>query len=187
MVDACVAALERPADKVEKETGDAKLIDRQDKIVEAVYVAPFSDQAPMESLNGTALVTADRVEVWHPAQNSKQAFWVAADESGMEPGQGVLPPDLRRRRLRPPPLRRRRQNGRGDREEIPGPPGPYHLVAQGAHASGQVSSAGGGNAACRARQDRHAGGVLSPTRPPRGIISPCWPKAPMRSAASPMS
>src|SRR5258707_5426473 len=35
MVDACVAALERPADKVEKETGDAKLIDRQDKIVEA--------------------------------------------------------------------------------------------------------------------------------------------------------
>jgi isoquinoline 1-oxidoreductase beta subunit len=85
MIDAAVAALERPADKVEKQTGDARLIDKQDKIVEATYVTPFSDQAPMEPLNGTALVTADRVDVWHPAQQSKQAFWVAADESGMDP------------------------------------------------------------------------------------------------------
>ena len=45
MVDACLAALERPADKVEKQSGDAKLIDKQDKIVEATYVTPFSDQA----------------------------------------------------------------------------------------------------------------------------------------------
>ncbi len=85
MIDAAVAALERPADKVEKQTGDARLIDKQDKIVEATYVTPFSDQAPMEPLNGTALVTADSLEVWHPAQQSKQAFWVAADESGMDP------------------------------------------------------------------------------------------------------
>jgi isoquinoline 1-oxidoreductase beta subunit len=41
----------------------------------------------MEPLNGTALVSADRVEVWHPAQQSKQAFWVAADESGMDPAK----------------------------------------------------------------------------------------------------
>ena len=87
MVAALVAALERPADKVEKQSGDAKLIDRQDKIVEGIYVTPFSDQAPMEPLNGTALVSADRVEVWHPAQQSKQAFWVAADESGMDPAK----------------------------------------------------------------------------------------------------
>jgi isoquinoline 1-oxidoreductase beta subunit len=87
MVDACLAALERPADKEEKQTGDVGLIDKQDKIVEATYVTPFSDQAPMEPLNGTALVTADRVEVWHPAQQSKQAFWVAADESGMDPAK----------------------------------------------------------------------------------------------------
>src|ERR1700726_1367805 len=87
MVAALVAALERPADKVEKQSGDAKLIDRQDKIVEGIYVTPFSDQAPMEPLNGTALVSADRVEVWHPAQQSKQALWVAADESGMDPAE----------------------------------------------------------------------------------------------------
>src|SRR5258706_1013912 len=87
MVAALVAAVERPADKVEKQSGDAKLIDGQDKVVGGIYVTPFSDQAPMEPLNGTALVSADRVEVWHPAQQSKQAFWVAADESGMDPAK----------------------------------------------------------------------------------------------------
>jgi isoquinoline 1-oxidoreductase beta subunit len=87
MVDTAIAALDKPMDKVEKAVGDVGLIDKQDKIVEAVYVTPFSDQAPMEPLNGTALVTADRVDVWHPAQQSKQAFWVAADESGMDPAK----------------------------------------------------------------------------------------------------
>jgi isoquinoline 1-oxidoreductase beta subunit len=87
MVDAAIAALDKPMDKLEKAVGDVGLIDKQDKIVEAVYVTPFSDQAPMEPLNGTALVTADRVDVWHPAQQSKQAFWVAADESGMDPAK----------------------------------------------------------------------------------------------------
>ena len=87
MVDACIAALEKPADKVEGQSGDVKLLDKQEHLVEATYVTPFSDQAPMEPLNGTALVTADKVEVWHPAQQSKQAFWVAADESGMDPSK----------------------------------------------------------------------------------------------------
>jgi isoquinoline 1-oxidoreductase beta subunit len=90
MVEACIAALEKPADKMEKQFGDAKLIDRQEKVVEATYVTPFSDQAPMEPLNGTALVTADKLEVWHPAQQSKQAFWVAADEAGMDPSKVVF-------------------------------------------------------------------------------------------------
>jgi len=90
MVDAAVAALDEPMGKVEQTTGDPKLIDKQDKIVEGVYVTPFSDQAPMEPLNGTALVTADRVDVWHPCQQSKQAFWVAADESGMDPAKVFL-------------------------------------------------------------------------------------------------
>jgi isoquinoline 1-oxidoreductase beta subunit len=87
MVDALVTALDRKADKVEKQSGDVSLIKHQDKIVEATYVTAFSDQAPMEPLNGTALVTAERVDVWHPAQQSKQAFWVAADESGMDPSK----------------------------------------------------------------------------------------------------
>ena len=53
--------------------------------VEQVYLTPYCDQAPMEPLNGTALVTPDRVDVWHPAQNSQQAFWVASDEAGIVP------------------------------------------------------------------------------------------------------
>jgi len=89
MVDACIAALDKPADKVERQSGDVKLIDKQDNIVEATYVTPFSDQAPMEPLNGTALVTADKLEVWHPSQQTKQAFWVAADEAGMHPSKVV--------------------------------------------------------------------------------------------------
>jgi isoquinoline 1-oxidoreductase beta subunit len=87
IVDAAIAALDRKMDKVEKATGDVGLIGKQDKVVEAVYVTPFSDQAPMEPLNGTALVTPDRVDVWHPAQQTRQAFWVAADESGMDPAK----------------------------------------------------------------------------------------------------
>jgi isoquinoline 1-oxidoreductase beta subunit len=87
MVDAAIAAFDRPGAKVEKQSGDVGLLSKQDKMVEAVYVTPFSDQAPMEPLNGTALVTPDRVDVWHPAQQSKQAFWVAADESGLDPSK----------------------------------------------------------------------------------------------------
>ncbi len=87
MYDAAVAATDRPGGDVEKKLGDPALLNKQDKVVEAVYVTPFSDQAPMEPLNGTALVTPDRVDVWHPGQQQRQAFWVAADEAGMDPSK----------------------------------------------------------------------------------------------------
>lgn len=87
---AAAAALERDGGKVEKQAGDATLIAKQSKLVEAVYQTPFSDQAPMEPLNGTALYTADKLEVWHPCQQSKQAFWVAADEAGLDPAKVFL-------------------------------------------------------------------------------------------------
>jgi isoquinoline 1-oxidoreductase beta subunit len=87
MYEAAVAALDGPAPdgKPEKATGDVSGIDKQHKLVEAVYVTPFSDQSCMEPLNGTALVTPERVDVWHPAQHSKQAFWITCDETGMPP------------------------------------------------------------------------------------------------------
>jgi len=83
---AAITALDRAegAD-IERQAGDVSGLDRQKKLVEAVYVTPYSDQSCMEPLNGTALVAPDRVDVWHPAQQSKQAFWVAADESGLSP------------------------------------------------------------------------------------------------------
>ena len=86
MYDAAVAALDKDDGAImEKTLGDVSGIKKQKKVVEGVYVTPYSDQACMEPLNGTALVTTDSVEVWHPAQQQKQAFWVAADEAGMAP------------------------------------------------------------------------------------------------------
>ena len=58
--------------------------------VEATYHTPFCDHATIEPLNGTALVTDDSVEVWHPCQDMKQAFWVAVDESGTTPDKVKL-------------------------------------------------------------------------------------------------
>jgi isoquinoline 1-oxidoreductase beta subunit len=87
MVDFAKAALDGPMGKVEKALGDVSQLDRQDKVVEGVYVTPFSDQAPMEPLNGTALYTPERLDVWHPAQQVRQAFWVAADEAQLDPSK----------------------------------------------------------------------------------------------------
>lgn len=71
--------------KVDKNIGDASILDKQAKVVEAVYQTPYSEHACMEPLNGTACVTKDGVEVWHPTQHSELAFWVAADEAGVAP------------------------------------------------------------------------------------------------------
>ncbi|MFC3712545.1 molybdopterin cofactor-binding domain-containing protein [Sphingoaurantiacus capsulatus] len=83
---AAIAALESDEGaRTEHILGDVTGIDSAAKRVEQTYVTPYCDQAPLEPLNGTALVTRDRVEIWHPAQNTQQAFWVASDESGMVP------------------------------------------------------------------------------------------------------
>lgn len=80
-----IAALDSDDDaRLERTAGDVASVTAARK-VDATYLTPWCDQSTMEPLNGTALVTRDRVDVWHPAQNSQQAFWVAADESGMLP------------------------------------------------------------------------------------------------------
>jgi len=55
------------------------------RIVEAEYSTPYADNAVMEPLNGTALVTADGCEVWCPTQDTLQAYWVTVDETGLAP------------------------------------------------------------------------------------------------------
>ncbi len=90
--DAAVTALEGTDGKVAKTIGDAAVLDRQPKVVEAVYRTPYSEHACMEPLNGTALVTEDGVEVWHPTQHPEQAFWIAAEEAGVAPGKVVIHP-----------------------------------------------------------------------------------------------
>lgn len=67
-----------------RNTGDVKSV-KGDKAVEAVYSTPYCDNAALEPLNGTALVTADSAEVWCPTQDMLQAYWVAIDETGLAP------------------------------------------------------------------------------------------------------
>ena len=77
-------AIQKPGSKVELTRGNTlEIIDKQAKVVEAQYLTPFNDHVTMEPLNGTAKVTADRVNVWHPSQHSQQGFYIAAEETGM--------------------------------------------------------------------------------------------------------
>jgi isoquinoline 1-oxidoreductase subunit beta len=68
--------------------GDAKAaLGTAAKKVEAVYNYPFQNHAPMEPMNTTALVTADKCEVWCPTQNAETALAVAAAASGLPPAK----------------------------------------------------------------------------------------------------
>ena len=56
---------------------------RADKMVEAVYKVPSQNHAPMEPMNATAVVTADKCTVWCPTQNGEAALAAAAEASGL--------------------------------------------------------------------------------------------------------
>jgi isoquinoline 1-oxidoreductase beta subunit len=64
--------------------GDAlKAIEGAAKKIEAVYTTPFLAHATMEPSNATALVTANKVEVWLPTQNAEASLAAASEESGL--------------------------------------------------------------------------------------------------------
>jgi len=67
-----------------RNSGDVASVN-SDRVVEAVYSTPYCENAQLEPLNGTALVTADGAEVWCPTQDLLQAYWVAIDETGLSP------------------------------------------------------------------------------------------------------
>jgi len=85
--DAVRARLARPAEKVIQDVGDAsKLIEEAgEDAIEAEYLTPLCEHAAMEPLNGTALVTRDRVELWHPCALALQALVVIQEETGIAP------------------------------------------------------------------------------------------------------
>ena len=85
-------ACEAPTDVI-KQTGDVQAaMAKAATVVEADYLTPFCEHAPIEPLNGTALVTADRVDLWHPTQQAKQAMTVAIEETGLAPEQIYVHP-----------------------------------------------------------------------------------------------
>ena len=53
------------------------------KKVEAVYSYPYQNHACMESLNATALYTADKCEVWTGTQNGEAVFAAVVETSGL--------------------------------------------------------------------------------------------------------
>lgn len=57
------------------------------RVVEGDYGTPYCENAAMEPLNATVLVTADSAEAWVPTQDQQQAYWVVIDETGLLPEQ----------------------------------------------------------------------------------------------------
>ena len=83
VLDAAKELLEQPGKLASRIGNPQEVMAQQPKIVEATYHTPYCDHAVMEPLNGTARVTADRVDVWYPAQYSNVAHVVAAEEAGL--------------------------------------------------------------------------------------------------------
>jgi isoquinoline 1-oxidoreductase beta subunit len=85
--DAAQAMLDKAPTQVAVKKGDLDTAPAPAKVVEATYLTPFCDNAVMEPLNATALVTPTKAEVWTPCQDPLQSFWVTVDETGLQPEQ----------------------------------------------------------------------------------------------------
>ena len=86
MIDAALDAVSKEGEKVEYSNGDvAAEFAKGGTVIEALYSTPYCEQMPMEPLNGVAMVSADKVELWHPSQHTQMAFSVAVQASGVKP------------------------------------------------------------------------------------------------------
>ena len=76
--------LTAPGNYAGRKEGDAvSAVANAFKKVEATYSTPFLSHAPMEPMNCTARVTADRAEVWTPTQNAEASLTVLAETAGL--------------------------------------------------------------------------------------------------------
>ncbi|HET7887145.1 MAG TPA: molybdopterin cofactor-binding domain-containing protein [Bradyrhizobium sp.] len=68
----------------DRQNGDAlKAIAEAPKKVEATYATPFLAHAPMEMMNCTVKVSADRAEAWVPTQNLEASLAALSESSGI--------------------------------------------------------------------------------------------------------
>jgi isoquinoline 1-oxidoreductase beta subunit len=73
---------------VGNKVGDAKAaLATAVKKVEATYAYPWQNHAPMETMNATALYTAEKCEVWTGTQNGEAALAATAEASGLPVGK----------------------------------------------------------------------------------------------------
>ena len=76
--------LTAPGDYAGRKEGDAlQAIAASAKQIEAVYSTPFLAHSPLEPNNCTALITADKAEVWVPSQNAEASLAVLSESSGL--------------------------------------------------------------------------------------------------------
>jgi isoquinoline 1-oxidoreductase beta subunit len=76
--------LTAPGDYAGRKEGDAvNAIAGAAKKVEALYSTPFLAHSPLEPNNCTALITADKAEVWVPSQNAEASLAVLSESSGL--------------------------------------------------------------------------------------------------------
>jgi isoquinoline 1-oxidoreductase beta subunit len=82
------AALDRPMFSAQK-TGDpdAAFSAAGAKLVEATYEAPFLSHSPMEPLNCTVALSADRADIWISTQGPMSVLQETAKATGLKPEQ----------------------------------------------------------------------------------------------------
>jgi isoquinoline 1-oxidoreductase beta subunit len=91
--DALLATLKTPTNpNTVRKIGDAQAVIAAGKKIESTFLTPYMDHFNMEPLNGTALVTNDRVDVWMPTQHPQNVMYVAADETGIHPNNVHIHP-----------------------------------------------------------------------------------------------
>jgi len=76
--------LTAPGNYAGRKEGDAlQAIAGSVKQIEAVYSTPFLAHSPLEPNNCTALITANKAEVWVPSQNAEASLAVLSESSGL--------------------------------------------------------------------------------------------------------
>jgi len=83
IVRSASALVEQPGKTVTTIGSPDQAMAQQTQFVEALYSTPYCDHAQMEPLNGTAMVTSDRVDLWHPTSMADVAHYVTALEAGV--------------------------------------------------------------------------------------------------------
>jgi isoquinoline 1-oxidoreductase beta subunit len=72
----------------ERQNGDAlKAIADAPKKIEAVYTTPFLAHAPLEMMNCTVKLSADRADAWVPTQNLEASLAALSESSGVPLGK----------------------------------------------------------------------------------------------------
>jgi isoquinoline 1-oxidoreductase subunit beta len=81
------AALGEPMKTARNDGNFDQAISGAAKTFEAIYETPYLSHSPMEPMNATVNLQADRLDVWVGTQDAKEALEAAAHASGLKPEQ----------------------------------------------------------------------------------------------------